>query len=443
MTETIQEYALQHWTDFSDLFRFKTIAAQHIGIKETSDWIAKQFKQLGANNVEIWNDQGGNPVIFAKFKGNSDKTVLFYNHYDTQPAEPLDQWDTDPFKPTVKNDRLFVRGADDDKGELLFRLVYLKYCKEHGGLPVNVKFYVEGEEEIGSSHVIKYTQAHADQLNADAVIWEGGAKNADGKLSITGGLRGISCLELSVATANVDLHSSLASYAESAPWRLTKALATLRDDNDGKILIDGIYDDVDQLSDKEKSLLNKLSFDANKISKVNGLTRPLLTDHPLVALSNEPTITINGITSGYQEEGVKTVLPRFASAKLDFRLAPSQNPTRVPDLVRKQLAKNGFPDIKVKYLVGQPGYRSDVDHPFVKLVCDAASQVYGSDGYEYQLNSFGAGPAYAFGDLLKLPVVSFGLGNADSHVHGANENIRLSDAQQTLVTLDRLLKNFA
>lgn len=442
MTISIQDYALQHWQDFSDLLRFKTIAAQGLGIEETSDRIFDQFKQLGANNVEKWTDQGGNPVIFAEFHGQSDKTVLFYNHYDTQPAEPLDQWNSDPFEPTVKDGTLYARGSSDDKGELLFRLVLLKYYQENGGLPVNVKFYVEGEEEIGSSHVIKYTQAHQDQLQADAVIWEGGGKNAKGQLSITGGLRGISCVGLSVTTANSDLHSSKASYAESAPWRLTKALATLRDDTTNKILIDGIYDGVDQLSDEEKRLIDNLDFDPDEVAKAEGLTRPLLSKNPKLDLSNEPTINIEGITAGYQEEGVKTVTPRFASAKLDCRLAPSQDPTKVPDLVRKQLVKNGYEDIKVTYLVGQPGYRSDVTHPFVKLVTKNASQLYGQDGYQYVPNSFGAGPAYAFGRLLKLPVLGFGIGNANSRAHGANENIQLADATKTLTLVDRVLRQF-
>ncbi|WP_251547650.1 M20/M25/M40 family metallo-hydrolase [Limosilactobacillus caecicola] len=441
MTESLKEYTFQHWQDFSDLLRFKTIAAQGIGIEATSNWLVEQFKQLGANTVEKWNDQGGNPVIFAEFSGKGDQTVLFYNHYDTQPAEPLDQWDTKPFEPTVIDDTLFARGASDDKGELIFRLTLLKYYQEHGGLPVNVKFYVEGEEEIGSSHVIKYTQAHEDQLQADAVVWEGGAKNAEGQLTITGGLRGISCLELSVTTANTDLHSSKASYAESAPWRLAKALASLRDDHSKKILIDGIYDDVDELTPAEQELIEQINFDPAKVAAAEGLTQPLLTKTPKRDLSNEPTINIEGITAGYQETGVKTVLPRFASAKLDFRLAPNQNPTRIPELVRQQLAKNGFADVKVKYLVGQPGYRSDVTHPFVKLVHRTAQTIYGQDGVEYIPNSFGAGPAYAFGRLLKLPVLSFGLGNANSHVHGANENIRLSDAVQTVTLLDQILQS--
>ncbi len=388
MTEeanALKKYADERWQDFSDLWRFKTIAAQHLGIKETSDWLLQTFKQLGAKKVELWTDQGGNPVVFAEFTGNSDQTVLFYNHYDTQPADPVDQWDSDSFEPTVRDGKIFVRGAEDDKGELLFRLVLLKYYQEHGGLPVNAKFYVEGEEEIGSSHVVKYTQAHRDQLAADAVIWEGGAKNAAGQLSITGGLRGIACLKLSVATANADLHSSLASYAESAPWRLVKALNSLRSDSNNHIRVEGIYDDVTPLTDEEQKLVAKLSFDPQLISKNAGLTRPLLSQQPLVDLANEPTINIEGITAGYQEEGVKTVTPRYASAKLDFRLAPSQDPTRVRGLVQKQLAANGFPDIKVEYLVGQPGFRSDVNHPFVKLVCDTAQEVYVKDGYEYVL----------------------------------------------------------
>lgn len=288
--------------------------------------------------------------------------------------------------------------------------------------------------------MIKYTEAHQQQLQADAVIWEGGAKNAAGQLAITGGLKGISCIELAVTTANADLHSSKAAYAESAPWRLTKALASLRDDTTGQIKIDGIYDDVTALTTAENSFVEQLAFDSKQVAEAEGLTRPLLTANPKQALANEPTINIEGITAGYQESGVKTVLPRLATAKLDFRLAPSQDPTRIPDLVRKQLVKNGFTDVKVNYLVGQPGYRSDVTHPFVKLVNESAKAIYGDDGVEYVLNSAGAGPAYAFGRLLGLPVLGFGIGNANSRAHGANENVKLDDAVQAISLLDRVLR---
>lgn len=441
MTAAFNDYIRQHWQDFSDLWRFKTIAAQNIGIDETSNWIVDQFKQLHADLVEKWTDQGGNPVIFAEFKADSPKTVLFYNHYDTQPADPVDQWHSDPFEPTVRDDTIFARGASDDKGELIFRLALLKYYQENGGLPVNVKFYVEGEEEIGSSHVIKYTKAHRDQLQADAVIWEGGGKNGQGKFSISGGLKGIACIQLSVTTAASDLHSSKAAYAESAAWRLVKALDSLRTD-DGHICIDGIYDDVQPLNDSEKTILSQQYFDIDEVKKAEGLTAPLLTNHPLEALTNEPTINIEGITAGYQDAGVKTVLPRLASAKLDFRLSPSQEPTRIADLVAQQLQKNGFSDVQVKYLVGQPGYRSDPDHPFVKLVDRLAKESYGDSQTEYVLNSYGAGPAYAFGQLLQLPVLSFGIGNANSHEHGADENVKISDSVQATSLLNKILQEF-
>ena len=439
----MREYIKEHWQDFSDLLRIKTIAAQHIGIEETSTWVAQAFRNLGAKKVAVWDDQGGNPVVFAEFTGQSDKTILFYNHYDTQPAEPLDQWATDPFAVTVQDDHIFARGIGDDKGDLIFRLAWVKYHQERGDLPVNVKFYVEGEEEIGSSHVVQYTQAHQADLQADAVLWEGGAKNEAEKLAIVGGLRGISCLELTAVSADVDLHSSKASYAESAPWRLVKALNLLRDDQTSRILIPGIYDDVRPLTPAEQQQVATLDFDAAKVIAGEGLKRPLLTDTPRTDLTNQPTITINGITAGYQEEGVKTVLPRLATAKLDFRLAPDQDPQRIPDLVRAYLDQNGFTDIKVEYIVGQKGYRSDVNHPFVGLVCDTAREVYGPDGYQYVLNSFGAGPAYAFGDLLQLPVLGIGIGYAGSNVHGANENVRLTDALQAVEHLELVAQKFA
>ena len=143
--QSVEQYALEHWADFKEYLEHPSISAQNTGIQETSDYLVRTFRELGANNVEKWDDQGGNPVVFAEFKGQSNRTVLFYNHYDVQPPEPLTEWQSDPFKPTVKGDHLVARDVCDDKGELMARLGVVKYFNEHGGLPMNLKFFVEGE----------------------------------------------------------------------------------------------------------------------------------------------------------------------------------------------------------------------------------------------------------------------------------------------------------
>lgn len=218
--QAIEQYALEHWADFKEYLEHPSISAQNTGIQETSDYLVRTFRELGANNVEKWDDQGGNPVVFAEFKGQSNRTVLFYNHYDVQPPEPLTEWQSDPFKPTVKGDHLVARGVCDDKGELMARLGVVKYFNEHGGLPMNLKFFVEGEEETGSQHVEKYVDAHQDQLKADACIWEGGGKNSADHFEVVAGVRGIVSFDVHVKTADADVHSSLASYVPNAAWRL-------------------------------------------------------------------------------------------------------------------------------------------------------------------------------------------------------------------------------
>ncbi len=224
----VEQYALATLPSLYQYLKLPSISAQNQGITETADWLINQFSKLGAKRVEKWHDQGGNPIVFAEFEGQVDRTVLFYNHYDVQPPEPVAEWQTDPFEPTVRDGKLFARGTCDDKGELMSRLTLIKYFQEHGGLPVNLKFFVEGEEEIGSPHVDQSVIAHATDLAADVCIWEGGGKDEEENFQVTCGLKGIVSFDLHVQTAAVDLHSSLASYADNAAWRLVQALASLR-----------------------------------------------------------------------------------------------------------------------------------------------------------------------------------------------------------------------
>lgn len=425
----VEQYALDHWVDFQDYLKHPSISAQNKGIQETSDWLVATFKQLGAAKATKWEDQGGNPVVFAEFKGNSDYTVLFYNHYDVQPPEPLDEWHSDPFEPTEKNGKLVARGVCDDKGELMARLGVVKYFNEHGGLPVNLKFFVEGEEETGSRHVGLYVNAHQEELQADACIWEGGGKNSADHFEVVAGVRGIVSFDVHVKTADADIHSSLASYVPNAAWRLMDGLESLRDPHTGRITVKGFYDDIESLTPNEKAAVDEMDFDEESVKETYGLKQPLVTDHPREELVNGTTLTVNGLSSGYEGEGVKTIVPKEARAKLDCRLAPNQDPQKVMKLLQQQLAANGFSDFDVHLNVAEDAWRTPMEDPFVQQALATAKNVYGPMT-KFVPNTAGGGPVRPFGETLHLPVVMVGIHYAKSGPHAPNEHIRLNDYAQ-------------
>ncbi|RHW45118.1 acetylornithine deacetylase [Bombilactobacillus bombi] len=435
---TIEQYAIDNLKNVTDYLRIASISAQNKGIQATSTWIMEQFRQLKAQRVEQWTNQGGNPVIFAELAGNSDKTVLFYNHYDVQPPEPLEEWHTHPFEPVAIDGKLIARGVCDDKGELMSRLTLIKYFQEHGGLPVNLKFYIEGEEEIGSPHVADYVAAHAADLQADVCIWEGGGKDEDENFEIVCGAKGAVSFNLHVQTADVDLHSSLASYADNAAWRLVQALASLRT-SDNKVAVAGFYDDIQPLTAAEQQATQAMDFNVEKVQANYGLKRPLITTDPKTELINGSTMTINGLEAGYNGEGVKTIIPKQAQAKIDCRLAPNQDPHKIVELIQQQLIKNGFEDVKVEYLLGEQAGRTDLEDSFIQLNHTIAQQVYGKQHVKLIPNMAGAGPIKPFLDYVKAPIALVGIHYAGSHPHSPNENIRLADYQAGTYYLAELL----
>jgi acetylornithine deacetylase/succinyl-diaminopimelate desuccinylase-like protein len=438
----IETYVENKLPELFDYLRIPSISAQNKGIKQTVTWIVNSFKSLGAIKIEKWTENGGNPVIFAEFKGNSKQTVLFYNHYDVQPPEPLNEWKTDPFEPVAKEGKLYARGVCDDKGELMSRLSLISYFNEHGGLPVSIKFLIEGEEEIGSPRVGKYVHDHAAQLAADECIWEGGGKDEHDNFQITCGLKGIASLDLEVTTAKKDLHSSLATFADNAAWRLVDALASLRD-KDGRILVDGFYNDVVPLDEATETAIKKINFDRKKMQENYGLLRPVLTNGTAASLINGNTITINGLISGYQGEGSKTIIPSKAIAKVDCRLIPNQDPQEISQLIQKQLIKNGFDDIKVKLNHGEFAFRTKLDSKLIKLCKKIGNEVYGENNCLIVPNMPGSGPAQQFNSELEVPIVMIGIHYAGSGPHSPNENIRLSDYKQGSFYLYKVLKELA
>ncbi len=402
-----------------------SIAAQNEGMQACAELVAKM---LAARQFDVDIMQtGGHPVVYAERAGRSDRTLIFYNHYDVQPPEPIELWETPPFEPTLRDGKLFGRGVTDDKGHFQCRLAALDALLEvEGELPCNVKFLVEGEEEIGSVHLPAFVEANAELLAADACVWEFGALNEAGQPVQYAGMRGICYVELSTQTADIDAHSGLGgSIFPNAAWRLVWALSSLKGP-DEKVMIPGFYDRVRPPSARDMSLLEQLPDVADTYRRRYGVTsflRGLEGGAELLrAEVFEPTCTICGLNSGYQGPGTKTVLPARASAKVDFRLVPDQEPEEVLELLRIHLDANGFDDVQVSYLGGEPPGRTDPEDAFLQLVVQTAEEVYG-EPMLLQPMIGGSGPNHAFLHHLKVPVATAGIGYPGSQAHAPNENM--------------------
>ncbi len=405
-----------------------SVAAQDFGMQECAEIVATLLADLGLK-VEIM-PTGGYPVVYGE-GGKGKKTLLFYLHYDVQPPDPLDLWHYPPFELTRRDNKLYARGASDDKGHIVSRLAALMAVLEAmGELPCKVKFVIEGEEEIGSPSLAPFINKHKKKLAADACIWETGRVSLEGIPRNYLGLRGHCYVELFAQTATLDAHSGLGgSIFPNAAWRLTWALNTLKD-QDENILIPGFYDNVVPASERDWEMLNTLPDTSDSVRQIYGLNGFLKGMTGGVELRHaevfEPTCTICGLTSGYQGPSSKTVLPAEARAKVDFRLVPDQTPEEVLEKLRAHLDAQGFEDIDIIPMGGGRPARTDPDHPFIHLCNEAAREVYGVEPEIYPMIG-GSGPNYPFVHVLGLPVTMAGVGYPGSQIHAPNEHIRLDD----------------
>lgn len=412
--------------ELAELCAIPSIAAQNRGLDECAALVAKMLERRGFK-AEIM-PSGGAPVVYAERKGKSEKTLLFYNHYDVQPPEPLELWESPPFEATRRDGMMFARGVSDDKGHFVSRLFALDaLLAQDPELPCNIKFVVEGEEEISSVHIPAFVEKHAKKLAADACIWEFGyVDHRDVPMQVLG-MRGICYVQLDVKCLTQDVHSGLGgSIFPNAAWRLVWALSTLKS-ADERIRIPHHYDNVIPASARDREMAAKLPYEGDEYRQRYGVKEFLRgTDgHPDLHLQEtlEPTCTICGLSSGYEGLGSKTVLPAKAFAKVDFRLVPNQTPEEVLKNLRAHLDAEGFQDVQITYLGGEAPGRTDPDDPFINLVVISAKDVYGVPQDRVPMSG-GSGPNHAFLHFLKLPVAVAGLGYPGNQVHAPNENIR-------------------
>ncbi len=422
-----------------------SISAQGKGMKKCASQAAEMLAARGFEVQILPTD--GYPAVFGQRSGQTNATLLFYNHYDVQPPEPLELWESPPFEPTIRNGKMFARGVSDDKGHIACRLAAIdSFLAVEGELPCQIKFIIEGEEEIGSVNLAPVIKQYQDLLSADACIWEFGGVNDDGIPIQSAGLRGICYVELSVHTATRDAHSGLGgSIFPNAAWRLIWALSSLKS-LDERILLPGFYDHVIPPSSRDLELLENLPDESIPWKRDYGLKNFLKDLAGGVELRQrevfEPTCTICGLTSGYQGPGSKTVLPAEAKAKVDFRLVPNQRPEEVLQQLRTHLDAEDFSDIQITCLGSNPPGRTDLDDPFLHLVVDTAKDVYGTPQLIAPLSG-GSGPNHLFLNILNLPVATAGISYPGANIHAPNENIVIKHFLDGVRHTARIINRFA
>lgn len=422
-----------------------SVSATGEGIAEMAAIVQADLEALGATVQRLEVGPGEPPVVYGTL-GEGDKTLLIYNHYDVQPVDPLELWDTPPYELTERDGKLYARGAADNKGHLVQRMQAIRAWQETiGPLPFKINWFIEGEEEIGSPNMEPFCEAHADLLRADGCLWEMGHHDEAGRPVFSLGAKGLLYVELSVQSSEGDQHSAFGTLVPNAAWRMTWGLSTLKA-ADETILIDGFMDHVVSPDETDLALLRAIPFDEAAMQQNFGIERWVGDVSRLAAVTRHffgPTCTICGLESGYTGEGQKTVLPATARAKVGFRLVPNLTPQIAVDLLRRHLDKHGFEDIRIDRWGGEHPGKSDPNAPIVRAALTAARQTYpDQEPVLYPLTP-GTGPVWPVAIAHGTPLVSFGSSYPGANLHAPNENIRRDDYLRGIEMMGRFIAEFA
>lgn len=434
----LQEAQARQLAELSEWLRIpsiSTIASHKADLAQAAAWLESQMRAAGLENVRQI-ETGGNPMLYGDWlhAGDDQPTVLIYGHYDVQPVDPLEQWVTPPFEPTVRTgelgDDIFARGASDDKGQTFIHVKAVEALLQTvGRLPVNVKFIVEGEEEVGSASLSAYVPDHADDLAADlCLISDTGILSPDQPVLLYG-LRGGWGCEVTVTGPATDLHSGLFGGAiHNANQVLAEILAALHD-ADGRVTVPGFYDNVRVLSDEERAVLAKVPYSEAELLRDTGAPaaygEPEFT--PVERTGARPTLEITGMWGGYIGEGHKSVIPSQAHAKISCRLVPNQEPARIGRLVTEHLQAITPPTATIEIKSGRDGthaFLAPFDGPEMQAAARAYAQVFGAEPV-FQMAGGGIPITVVFQQALGTPVVLMGFGLPDDNLHAPNEKMHL------------------
>jgi acetylornithine deacetylase/succinyl-diaminopimelate desuccinylase-like protein len=412
-------------------------------LEQGAQWIKHRLHAAGAE-VTVLREDGVPPLVIGEM-GQGPRTLIAVQHYDVQPAAPLDLWETPPYSPKIRDGRLYARGVCDNKGELLHRIQAAEALRDATGeLPCRIRFIVEGEEESDSEHLAALLEQRPEFFEGHGALIEGGGVDEKGRPLLACGVRGMVYAELSVRTLAFDAHSGGAQLLPNAAWRLMEALDTLRSE-DGKIQIDGFMEDVLQPTDAQIAHLKTLPFEEEEIKRIYDVSEFVGGATGLdaqIADSFHPTCNISGFISGWTEPGVKTITPAEASAKVDMRLIPNQDPAVIEEALRQHLSRRGFTDVELTIHRGEFPYWTDIDDPLV----DAADRAHEGVFEEPRLRWFsmgGTAPMHQVCAPHRLPMVTLGAGDAEVRAHAPNESYSLDLMRKATRVTGRFYRQFA
>ena len=429
----------EHLNELKEFLRIPSVSAlsdYKSDMQTAAEWLADSLKKVGLENVSI-DETKGHPVVYADWLHAEGKpTILVYGHYDVQPVDPLNLWESEPFDPQVRDNKLYARGASDDKGQVYMHVKAIEALfKTEGTLPVNVKFCIEGEEEIGSPNLPEYVLANTEKLSADIIVISDTGMQGPGKPAVCYGLRGLAGVQIEVKGAKSDLHSGLyGGGVQNAIHALVEVLDSFRD-AEGTIQVDGFYDNVLPVTEEERAAYDALEFDEEALKKELGVEE-LFGEKGYTHLERtwvRPTLEINGVYGGFSGEGIKTVLPADAGAKITCRLVPNQDPDEIVAKLKAHIEKHKPIGVSVEvteFDKGKP-FITPFDHPAIQAAGRSYEKVYNVPT-SYVRGGGSIPIVAAFDEILGLPVVLMGFGLASENFHAPNEHFHLENFDQGL-----------
>jgi acetylornithine deacetylase/succinyl-diaminopimelate desuccinylase-like protein len=400
-------------------------------VRACAEWTRAEMERIGLQHVRLI-ETPGNPIVYGDWlEAAGAPTILFYGHYDVQPVDPVELWESPPFEATVRDGELYARGAADDKGQVFMHLKAIEaHLKQNGKLPVNIKIILEGEEEVGSAHLDDFVRDHKDDLAADVVVISDSAMFDRGVPSICYGLRGLAYFQIDLRGTKSDLHSGSFGGAVANPALVLAQMLAQMKDRGGRIKIPGFYDDVREMREAERAEFKKLPFNETRYRKDLGAPK-LFGESGYTTLERvwgRPTFDVNGLLSGFTGDGAKTVIPAVAMAKISMRLVPDQEPDKIAalfeDYVRKVAPKTV--DVKVTRMHGGRPWMTEFDNPFVQAAGRAIEKGFGKAPVFHREG--GSIPVVStFQQILGVPSVLFGVGLPDENAHAPNEKLDLGN----------------
>lgn len=446
MTEAVLNYLTEHREEqleaLNDFLRIPSVSTDSkfkADVRDAAQFVSDYLTKIGFNQVEI-EETKGHPLVYGEWleAGEDAPTVLVYGHYDVQPADPLELWETDPFEPTIRNGRLYARGASDDKGQVFMYLaVFEAFMKTTGKLPINVKVCIEGEEEIGSENLYDLLKTKKDQFSADFAMISDSGMVTEGQPTILYGLKGFTGLEFTIHGPENDLHSGIYGGAVRNPlMAMAHVLASMKDENE-VVQVEHFYDDVEPITDEERQLM--ADAPSENFTETTGIPETV-SEHGHTAVEHtmaRPTLEINGMYGGYQGEGTKTIIPSSATAKLTCRLVPGQDPEKVQDALVNHIEKTLPTGVTVtieREPLSAKAYKVDPSHPLIQKAAKSYGDAFNQPAVFVRMG--GSIPVVEWiDDIFKMPIVLLGFGTPDDRLHSPNESFLLENYDRGLVTI--------